>query len=88
MRTVVIIFGGFVLWGICLGTARLLENSTGSSTTLATVSFVAIWFIAAAANMWVGVSRAGYSFQEELPIFLLIFLLPAVAAVVVKWRFL
>jgi len=34
----------------------------------------------AAANMWIGVSQAGYSFQEELPIFLLIFLLPAAAA--------
>jgi len=49
---------------------------------------VALWFIAAAVNMWIGVARAGYSFMEELPIFLLIFLLPATVAVLVKWRFL
>ena len=56
--------------------------------TLATAAFVAIWFVAAAMNMWIGVSRAGYSFQEELPIFLLIFLLPVAVAILVKWKFL
>jgi len=38
--------------------------------------------------MWVGVSQAGSSVQEEWPIFLLIFLLPASAAVFTKWKFL
>jgi hypothetical protein len=38
--------------------------------------------------MWLGVSQAGYSFQEELPILLLIFLLPVAVAVVVNWKFL
>lgn len=33
-------------------------------------------------------SRAGYSLQEELPIFVLIFLLPAAFAVFVRWKFL
>ncbi|MEK7728854.1 MAG: hypothetical protein AAB354_10605, partial [candidate division KSB1 bacterium] len=43
-------------------------------------------FLAAAANMWVGVARAGYSVQEELPIFLLIFLVPAAVALLVRWK--
>ena len=51
-----------------------------------TVVFVVLWFAAAAINMWLGISRAGYSFAEELPIFLLIFLLPALAAVLVGWK--
>ena len=34
----------------------------------------------------VGVSQAGYSFWERLPIFLLIFLLPVDVAVFVKWK--
>jgi hypothetical protein len=38
--------------------------------------------------MWMGVSKAGYSFGEELPIFLLIFLLPSLVALAVKWKFL
>lgn len=88
MRTVIIIAAGFVLWGICIGVAKLLPNSSPQSTMIATVAFVVLWFIAAAVNMWIGVARAGYSFMEELPIFLLIFLLPAAAAVAVKWRLL
>ena len=54
----------------------------------ATTVFSVLWFVVAAANLWIGVSRAGYSFQEELPIFLLIFLLPVAVAFFVKWKFL
>ncbi len=88
MRTAIIILGGFVLWAVCLGIAKLLASSSSSSMTYATTAFVAIWFVAAASNMWIGVSQAGYSFQEELPFFLLIFLLPAAVAVFVRWKFL
>lgn len=56
--------------------------------TTATVAFVVIWFVAAAANTWIGVSQAGYSFREELPIFLVIFSLPAAVAIFAKWKFL
>ena len=86
MRTLIIIFGGFVLWGASLGTARLLGGSPALATWTATIVFSVLWFLLAAANMWVRVSEAGYSFWEELPIFLLIFLLPV--AVFVKWKFL
>jgi hypothetical protein len=48
--------------------------------------FVAVWLVISAANMWVGVAKAGYSVTEELPIFLLIFAVPAVVAIFVKWR--
>jgi len=44
--------------------------------------------LVAAVNMWLGVSRAGYSVREELPIFLLIFGLPAAAAVLMNWKLL
>jgi hypothetical protein len=84
MRTLIVIIGGFVMWAASLGVARLL----GGSMKTATITFVALWFAIAAANMWVGVSQAGYSFREELPIFLLIFLLPAVVALLVRWKFL
>jgi hypothetical protein len=88
MRTAIIIAVGFVLWAACLGVAKLLASSSTFSMITATVAFVVIWFVAAAANMWIGVSQAGYSFREELPIFLLIFLLPSAVAVFVKWKFL
>jgi len=34
--------------------------------------------------MWNGVAKAGYSASEELPVFALIFLVPAITAVLVK----
>jgi hypothetical protein len=37
-------------------------------------------------SLWIGVSRAGYAFSEELPIFLVIFLLPVIPAVLVNWK--
>jgi hypothetical protein len=83
MRTALIIAVGFVLWAACLGVAKLLASARTSSMITATVAFVVIWCVAAAANMWIGVSHAGYSFREELPIFLLIFVLPAAVAMFV-----
>jgi hypothetical protein len=59
------------------------RNSRSAS---ATIGFVVVWFIAAALNLWVGVSKAGYAFSEELPIFLLIFLAPAVVVALVQWK--
>jgi len=88
MRTGIIILAGFALWAICLGLAKWLVGWTSASTTMATAAFITVWFIAAAVNMWMGVTRAGYAFREELPIFLLIFLVPSIVAGVVKWRFL
>ena len=88
MRTAIIIAVGFVLWAACLGVAKLLARSSTSSMITATVAFVVIWFVAAAANRWIGVSQAGDSLREELPIFLLIFLVPSAVALLVTWKFL
>jgi hypothetical protein len=84
MRTAIIIVLGFVLWGVCIGAAKTWNLA---SPTAATLLFVVLWLIAAGANLWMGVAKAGYSFREELPIFLLIFALPAAVAVLVKWKF-
>jgi hypothetical protein len=66
MRTTLIIVGGFVLWGVCLGIARLTASSVSSATGVRTSIFLVLWFGVAAVNMWMGVTRAGYSFREEL----------------------
>jgi hypothetical protein len=87
MRTAMIIAGGFVLWGICIGIAKYLAGMSAAATTTATAIFLAAWFCAAAFNMWMGVAKTGYSFREELPVFLVIFLLPAIVAMVAKWKF-
>jgi hypothetical protein len=86
MRTGIIILVGFVLWGGCLGVAKLLGGGSAPSFIRATRTFVAVWFMVAVSNMWVGVTQAGYAASEELPIFLLIFGVPATVAVAFAWR--
>jgi hypothetical protein len=85
MRTAIIILAGFVLWAACIGVGRMSGGAIPSMRT-ATLVFVGLWFIVAATNLWVGVTRAGYALRDELPIFLLIFLLPVAVAVIVKWK--
>ena len=46
----------------------------------------ALWLVAAGINMWVGVSKAGYSVAEEAPIFLVVFAVPTAVALLVLWR--
>jgi uncharacterized membrane protein YwaF len=68
--------------------AKLFSASDPAAFRWATITFVVAWLLVAAVNMWVGVTKPGYSVAEELPIFLLIFGVPALVAVVLKWRFL
>lgn len=77
MRTVGIIAAGFILWGIFWGAARFFGNPGPGAQKSATLLFVVLWFLVAGGNMWVGVTQAGYGFLEELPIFLVIFLIPS-----------
>jgi len=88
MRTALFLVAGLLLLGAAVLLGKLFSTHYPGSAFVATVAYVALWFIVAGANMWVGVARAGYSVAEELPIFLLIFGLPAAVAILLKWRFL
>jgi hypothetical protein len=85
MRTIIIIVSGFVLLAVCIGAARLFGGAVTMSAAVKV--FIPIWLVLAGINMWIGVARAGYSVTEELPIFLLIFSLPAAAALFIQWKF-
>ena len=87
MRTTLILVGGLLLLGLCVLLGRWLGGATQSALADAALCFIPIWFFIALGNMWVGVARAGYSVAEEMPIFLLIFALPAAAALLVRWMF-
>lgn len=87
MRTLVIILGGLLLLGLCLLAGRWLGGAGTAAMVTAAKIFIPIWLGAALVNMWVGVARAGYSVAEELPIFLLIFAIPAVVAGFIWWKF-
>jgi hypothetical protein len=82
MRTAIIIGIGLVAMLVCIGVARWIGAGTNTGARV----FWGLWLVAAGVNMWIGVSRAGYAFKDEFPIFLLIFLIPAVAAWLVRWK--
>ena len=84
MRTLIIIVAGL---GI-LGVSALVGWKAGGGPSVITAArlFIPIWLVAAAVNMWIGVSKAGYSVAEEFPVFLVIFLVPAAAAGFLWWR--
>ncbi len=88
MRTFLFFIVGFLLLAACLLLGRLFSANYPSATYAATIAFISLWLGISAFNLWVGVSKAGYSLADELPIFLLIFAVPAVAAIILKWRFL
>ena len=87
MRTAIIILGGFLLLGICILIGRWIAGDNSKVMAVAAQVFIPVWLAASGINMWVGVARAGYTVSEELPIFLLIFALPAGAAAFLWWNF-
>jgi hypothetical protein len=87
MRTAIIIVGGLLLLGLFVLIGRLLGGGATQSMVMAAKLFLPVWLVLALINMWIGVSRAGYSVAEELPIFLAIFALPAIAAAFIWWKF-
>ena len=86
MRTALFLVAGFLLLAACFLLGRLFSENYPGATFAATIAYVALWLIIAGINMWVGIARAGYSVTEELPIFLLIFAVPAVLAIVLNWK--
>jgi hypothetical protein len=85
MRTIIIIVVGLVVLALVAAGAWRFGNGAASLVTAVKV-FIAVWLVAALLNMWLGVARAGYSVAEELPIFLVIFLVPAAVAVFLWWK--
>jgi hypothetical protein len=77
MHMMLVICGGIVLLGLFLLFARLWGGSA-PDFALAAELFIPVWTLIALTNMWVGVTRAGYSAKEELPI--LVIAVPALIA--------
>ena len=87
MRTVTILASGLLIFAGLFLYSRLFVQHYPYAATWATWGFVAIWLLATVFNLWVGVSHAGYSVLEELPILLLLFVVPAATALLVRWKF-
>lgn len=85
MHTIMFLAGGFALLGVCILIAKLAGGSAAAMSKAALI-FIPLWLIAAAVNMWVGVTKAGYSVKDELPVFAVVFVVPAAVAVFAMWR--
>jgi hypothetical protein len=84
VHTIIVLAVGFGLLGICALVGRALGGTPGIAT--AALVFLPLWFIGAGINMYMGVKRAGYSVTEEAPIFLVVFAIPAAAALFAWWK--
>jgi hypothetical protein len=84
MHTLKVILGGLALLALCLAAGRWLAGGS-SGLVLGAKVFLPLWLLGAGANLWVGVTRAGYSVAEELPVFAVVFAVPAALAGVVWW---
>ncbi|HEX7804081.1 MAG TPA: hypothetical protein VF471_15130 [Pseudoxanthomonas sp.] len=78
------IVGGLVLLGVFVLFGWLWGGNVAGMAAAAK-AFVPVWLIIAIVNLWVGVSHAGYGVREEIPILLIVFLVPAALAALAIW---
>ena len=83
MHTIIVLAIGFGLLGLCAIAGRVLGGTPGMAT--AALVFLPLWLVGAGINMYMGVKGAGYSVADEAPIFLLVFAVPAAAALIAWW---
>jgi hypothetical protein len=83
MHTIIVLAIGFAVLGLCALTGEVLGKTSGIAT--AALIFLPIWLVGAAINMYMGVKRAGYSVADEAPVFLVVLVVPGVAALLVWW---
>lgn len=85
MHVLMVITGGVVLLGLFV-LFGWLWGASAAGMAMGAKAFVPAWLLIAAINMWVGVTQAGYSVREEVPILLLVFAVPALAAGIALWQ--
>lgn len=79
MHVISVIVAGMVLLGLFVLFGWLWGTSV-TAMALGAKVFLPTWLLIACVNFWVGVTRAGYTFQQEAPILLIVFALPALSA--------
>jgi len=84
VHTAIVIGIGLALLAACLLLGRLVGGPPALST--AALVFLPLWLIGAGVNMALGVKKAGYTVAEEAPVFLVVFAVPALVALLLRWR--
>jgi hypothetical protein len=84
VHTAIVIGIGLALLAACVFLGRLVGGPPALSTSV--LVFLPLWFIGASVNMPLGVKKAGYTVTEEAPVFLIVFDVPALIALFLRWR--
>jgi len=79
MHTIIVTAAGLVLLGLFLILSRFWAADPGVRA-VAAKAFIPVWLSLTLVNLWIGVSYAGYTVAQELPILLITFGIPAAAA--------
>jgi hypothetical protein len=87
VHTLKVITAGFSLLGVFLLAGRFVLGGNSFAMANAARFFIPVWLALAGVNMWFGVSKAGYSVREEAPVLLVVFAIPAAAAMFIAWRY-
>jgi len=82
MHILIMILSGIGLLGLFVVLARWI----GQPLRALLPAYLGVWCAVSVLNAWVGVTQAGYSVAEEAFVFLPIFGLPALAAVLIARR--
>lgn len=85
MHMASVIFGGLLLLGVFALFGRLWGHDLAGSVT-AMKLFIPAWVVVALVNMWVGVTKAGYTVAQELPILVVVVAVPAAIAGLLAWQ--
>lgn len=86
VRSVIIISLGLILWALCLAASKFFGTQNPLAKATTTTIFIVVWFTLAAVNLYYE-TKAGYTVTEELPIFLMIFLISSLVAFIVQKKF-
>lgn len=82
MHTLIMVACGLVALALFL----MLSGALGVARDRAVASFLALWMVVALINLWVGVRHAGYTVWQEPPFLVVVFGVPAAAAMFTRGR--
>jgi hypothetical protein len=85
MHMLLVIAGGVILLGVFALFGKLWGADVAGIAAGARL-FIPVWLVVAVTNMWVGVTKAGYTVTQELPILAVVFIVPAILAGGLAWQ--
>ena len=85
MHMLLVITGGAILLGVFALFGKLWGGDIAGIAT-GSKAFIPVWVVIALVNMWVGVTKAGYTVTQELPILLVVVFVPTALAALVAWQ--